>query len=199
MLLVTVGRYFPKLLGNEKIYCPHEKCVHMGVETQYTVMVGLFFIPIIPAARVKEWRCTSCNGHVVPNEGGKHSKNVLLFSSIVALGGFAMFGLFTYWVFSIGGKNSAINPDAQYAAKVMAGFFAFLGLCIVAKALWDARCIARGLSGLVTLTPDQLTSIAQKLEPGDNLEVIATKLTEKNFSDAEIRTYTESWSKPEAT
>ena len=70
--LITVGRYFGKVIGTEKIFCPHEKCVRMGEQKKYTVMVGLFFIPLLPAASAKEWQCASCKGRVVPNEGGKH-------------------------------------------------------------------------------------------------------------------------------
>ena len=121
----------------------------------------------------------------------------MLFSTIVAVGGLAMFALFAYWALTIGGKNSAINPDAQFGAKVMSAFFAFLGLCLVAKALWDARRIAQTLSRIVTLPPEKLVIINQTLEPSDNLESIASKLVQKKFSDAEIQTYSESWCKPE--
>jgi hypothetical protein len=198
MLLITVGRYFPTLLGTEKIYCPHDKCVRVGEQRQFTVMVGLFYIPILPAARVKEWRCTNCNGRVVPNEGGKHSKQVLLFSSVVAVGGFLMFALFAYWAFSIGGKGSAFNPENLNVAKGMLGFFALMGLCIVMKALLDARRIARTLSEIVALSPEQMSAIQAAVEPGDDDVIVATKLVGLNLSNNEIKTYTESWCKPEA-
>jgi len=196
-VLITLGRYFGKPISSEKIYCPHEKCIRIGERMQYQSMVGVFFVPIIPVATVKDWRCSSCNGRVVPNEGGKHSKSVLLFSSIVAIGGFAMFALFAYAALTLGGKNSMFDPGAQKAARWMAAFMAFLGFCIVARALLDAGKLAKTLGEIVTLSPEKLSVIDETLQDGDNPEIIASKLIEKDFSDPEIRMYLESWCKPE--
>ncbi len=196
MLLITVGRYFPKILGNEQIYCPHEQCVRTGENTRYTVMIGLFFIPLLPAATVKDWRCSSCAKRVSPNEGGKASKKVLIFNSVVAIGGFIMFALFAFGACYIGGKNSAFNPESIGAARGFLGFFAFLGLLIVAKALFEARKIAQTLSVIVSLDPERIAAMQSILEPGDDARRIQSKLSQGKFTDAEIQTYLQSWVVP---
>jgi hypothetical protein len=188
MLLITAGRYFPKPLATSKIFCPHENCVREGAQIQYRVMVGLFFVPLVPAARVTEWKCAHCNRAVIPNQKGEHSG--------AAGCGLAMFVFFAFMAFYVGGKNSAFDPSNINATRGFLGLFAFLGLLIVGKALADARKIASIQQHIVTLSPEKSAVIEETLELGDGLDVIVSKLAVNGFSDAEIRAYSQSWSKP---
>jgi len=159
-------------------------------------MIGLFFIPLLPAGRVRIWRCETCNGPVAPNQDGIQFKNVLLFNSVVAAGGIVMFALFAFLAFYVGGKGSAFDPGNIKATKGFLAFFAFSGLCIVVKALFDSRKIALSLSLVVKLSAEKQDVLARILQPGDTLPVVVEKLANENFTEAEIRTYTDSWSVP---
>ena len=197
-MLITVGRYFPTDVAEALIFCPHEQMIKRGRLIRYWVMIGLFYIPILPATRVSEWKCANCNNRVVPNKDGQHSKKVLLFNSIVAIGGFGMFLLFLIVACSIGGKNSAFDPSNINASRGFFGMFAFLGFTIFAYALYEARRVTINLEKIVSLTPEKLSQVEGALSPDDDLQVIANKLVGLGFNNTEVQTYVHSWVKPEA-
>jgi hypothetical protein len=195
---ITHARYFPKDVGAALIFCPYEKTVRRGRRIQYWVMLGVFFIPILPVARVYEWQCEICRQRVVPNIAGKHSKKGMLFNSVVALGGFAMFAIFLHGALTMGGKNSAFDPGSINAARGLVGFFSFLGFLIFAYAVYEARRVTIQFEKIVSLSPQQLIQIDTLVEPDDDVPAIATKLTAHGFTPPEIETYLQSWVKPEA-
>jgi hypothetical protein len=197
MLLITVGRYFPQEVGSQQIFCPHERCVRRGAQMKRLRMVGLFFIPIVPVGSALDWRCSNCNGLVVPNEQGQHIRKTLAFNSIGVIGGFLMFAFFMFLALYIGGKGSAFNPESINVARGMLAFFGLCGLLIVAKALYESRRVIRDLSQTAKLDTARLAQIDAALEPGDDIEKIGSKLKANSFTDAEIDTYLKSWVAPQ--
>lgn len=197
MLLITLGRFFPKELESEQIFCPHERRVRIGSHIQYLLIVGIFFVPLIPVARLRIWRCQNCHGDVSPNLGGKNNRSAIRGYSVLAFFGFVVFAIFAAVACTIGGKDSAF---AQETINVARGLFAFLaggGVWIIVRARRNIRRITNDLERMTQLSPERLRVIQSKLDTGDDLECVSTKLKENGFSTAEIDTYMNCWCVPE--
>jgi hypothetical protein len=197
MLLITLGRYFPKPMTAAQIFCPHEHRIQTGVQTRFIAMVGIFFVPLLPVARIFEWRCQSCANKVEQNIDGSHSRRLKRGYIFLGLFGFIIFALFAFVVCYIGGKDSAFALETINVARGLFGLFAAGGVWIMIKAMQNYRRAANELNQMVKLSPERTAALLAVLQPGDDIQQVILKLTAQGFTENEINTFLKTWMVPE--
>ncbi len=109
-----------------------------------------------------------------------------------------MAATFGYYAYVAGTPPSMLETERINVVKGFLLFFSFLGLCLVTRALLDARRLVQSLSETVTLSPERIATIERMAETGDDTAALTSKLTSENLTEVEIKSYAASWCKPEA-